>query len=146
MTFVKRREPSPCPRSGETLPFGHPDAIDLGLPAIQAPLALDRENSPSALSTPQAGSAEVGEIPFVLNLSCLYPLSVREETYLAAGHDSAAAAEFQSRDASPFALIVGVLCFCLAIVQILTLCVARIRGSAGRCCPRSRSRYGSLAC
>jgi hypothetical protein len=77
MTFVKRCEPSPCPRPGETLPFGHPDAIDLGLPAIQAQLALDRKNSPSALSTPQAGSAiKIGQIPFVLNLSCLYPVYV----------------------------------------------------------------------
>ena len=32
---------------------------------------------------------------FVNNLSCLYPVFVRGEAYLAAGQDSAAAAEFQ---------------------------------------------------
>jgi hypothetical protein len=38
---------------------------------------------------------ELGTIPFVANLSCLYHVYVRGEAYLAAGHGSAAGAEFQ---------------------------------------------------
>ena len=68
----------------------------LWLPAIQAQLALDRKNPASALNIPQAPSPlELGQIVFVNNLSCLYPVFVRGEAYLAAGQDSAAAAEFQ---------------------------------------------------
>jgi hypothetical protein len=59
-------------------------------------LALDRKNPASALNIPQAPSPlELGQIVFVNNLSCLYPVFVRGEAYLAAGQDSAAAAEFQ---------------------------------------------------
>ena len=44
----------------------------------------------------QAASAiELGTIPFVNNLSCLYPTYVRGEAYLAAGQGPEAAAEFQ---------------------------------------------------
>ena len=68
----------------------------LWLPAIQAQLALDRKNPASALNTLQASSPiELGSIPFVNNVSCLYPVYVRGEAYLAAGRGSAAAAEFQ---------------------------------------------------
>ena len=68
----------------------------LWLPAIQAQLALDRKNPALALNAPQAASPiELGEIAFVLNLSCLYPVYVRGEAYLAAGQGNAAAAEFQ---------------------------------------------------
>jgi tetratricopeptide (TPR) repeat protein len=68
----------------------------LWLPAIQAQLALDRKNPASALDAPQAASpTELGEIQFVNNLSCLYPVYVRGEAYLAAGQGNAAAAEFQ---------------------------------------------------
>jgi eukaryotic-like serine/threonine-protein kinase len=68
----------------------------LWLPAIRAQLALDRKNPGSALSVPQAASPiELGQIPFVANVSCLYPVYVRGETYLAAGQGSAAASEFQ---------------------------------------------------
>ncbi len=68
----------------------------LWLPAIQAQLALDRKNPAAALNTLQAGSVvELGQIAFVANLSCLYPVYVRGEAYLAAGQGSAAAAEFQ---------------------------------------------------
>jgi DNA-binding winged helix-turn-helix (wHTH) protein/tetratricopeptide (TPR) repeat protein len=68
----------------------------LWLPAIQAQLALDRKNPASALSDLQAASPiELGQITFVNNLSCLYPVYVRGEAYLAAGQGSAAAAEFQ---------------------------------------------------
>jgi hypothetical protein len=68
----------------------------LWLPAIQAQLALDRKNPAAALSVPQAASPmELGQIAFVMNISCLYPVYVRGEAYLAAGQGSAAAAEFQ---------------------------------------------------
>jgi tetratricopeptide (TPR) repeat protein len=68
----------------------------LWLPAIQAQLALDKKNPPVALNALQAASPiELGEIAFVLNISCLYPAYVRGEAYLAAGQGSAAAAEFQ---------------------------------------------------
>ncbi|MFZ0792202.1 MAG: hypothetical protein WAM65_00445, partial [Candidatus Korobacteraceae bacterium] len=68
----------------------------LWLPAIQAQLALDRKNPAAALTALQAASPiELGQIPFVANLSCLYHVYVRGEAYLAAGQGSAAAAEFQ---------------------------------------------------
>jgi serine/threonine protein kinase/tetratricopeptide (TPR) repeat protein len=68
----------------------------LWLPAIQAQLALDKKNPAAALNALQAASAiELGAIQFVANLSCLYPVFVRGESYLAAGQGSAAAAEFQ---------------------------------------------------
>jgi serine/threonine protein kinase/tetratricopeptide (TPR) repeat protein len=68
----------------------------LWLPAIQGQVALDKKNPASALTTLQAASSiELGQIPFVVNLSCLYPVYVRGEAYLAAGQGSAAAAEFQ---------------------------------------------------
>jgi|SRR5437016_327460 len=66
------------------------------LPVIQAKLALDRKNPASALNAPQAASpSELGQIWFVINISCLYPVYVRGEAHLAAGQGSAAAAEFQ---------------------------------------------------
>jgi hypothetical protein len=68
----------------------------LWLPAIQAQLALDRKNQGAALSYLQGASPiELGQIQFVVNLSCLYPTYVRGQAYLAAGQGSAAAAEFQ---------------------------------------------------
>jgi serine/threonine protein kinase/tetratricopeptide (TPR) repeat protein len=68
----------------------------LWLPAIQAQVALNRKNPAAALNTLQATSPiELGEIQFVNNISCLYHVYVRGETYLAAGQGSAAAAEFQ---------------------------------------------------
>ena len=68
----------------------------LWLPAIQAQLALDRKNPASALGVLQTGSPlEFGLIDFALNVSCLYPVYVRGEAYLATGQGNAAAAEFQ---------------------------------------------------
>src|SRR5256712_405005 len=70
----------------------------LWLPAIQGQLALDKKNPASALTALQAASSisiELGQIGFVMNISCLYPTYVRGEAYLAAGQGSAAAAEFQ---------------------------------------------------
>jgi hypothetical protein len=59
-------------------------------------LALDRKNPATALSALQAATPiELGQISFVINLSCLYHVYVRGEAYLAAGQGTAAAAEFQ---------------------------------------------------
>jgi hypothetical protein len=68
----------------------------LWLPAIQAQLSLNKKNPAAALNALQAASnIELGQIGFVNNISCLYHVYVRGEAYLAAGHGSAAAAEFQ---------------------------------------------------
>ena len=68
----------------------------LWLPAIDAQLALDKKKPADALNILQAASAvELGQIPFVNNISCLYPVYVRGEAYLAAGQPEAAAAEFE---------------------------------------------------
>jgi tetratricopeptide (TPR) repeat protein len=68
----------------------------LWLPAIQAQLALDRKNPAIALNALQSTSVlSLGLIPFVNNISCLYPVYVRGEAYLAAGQGGAAAGEFQ---------------------------------------------------
>ena len=68
----------------------------LWLPAIQGQLALNKKNPDAALNTLQAASAiELGQINYVANISCLYPVYVRGEAYLAAGKGTAAAAEFQ---------------------------------------------------
>jgi eukaryotic-like serine/threonine-protein kinase len=69
----------------------------LWLPAIQAQLALDRKNPAVALKGLQAASPiELGQIQFVINISCLYPTYIRGEAYLAAGLGKEASAEFQS--------------------------------------------------
>ncbi|MFY9741940.1 MAG: serine/threonine-protein kinase [Candidatus Sulfotelmatobacter sp.] len=58
--------------------------------------AINRKNSASALNAAlPASTIELGQIGFVLNLSCLYPIYFRGETYLAAGQGRAAAAEFR---------------------------------------------------
>src|ERR1039458_4643774 len=68
----------------------------LWLPAIRAQVALDKKNPAVALNVPQAASPlELGQIQFVMNISCLYPTYVRGEAYLAAGQGNAAAAEFR---------------------------------------------------
>jgi len=68
----------------------------LWLPPIQAQLALDRKNPAGALNALQeAAPIELGQIDFLLNLSCLYPTYVRGQAYLAARQGTAAAAEFQ---------------------------------------------------
>jgi eukaryotic-like serine/threonine-protein kinase len=68
----------------------------LWLPTIRAQLSLDGKNSTAALKNfPAVSPIEFGQIPFVANLSCLYPTYVRGEANLAAGQGSAAAAEFQ---------------------------------------------------
>jgi hypothetical protein len=66
------------------------------LPAIQAQLAPNRKNPTDAFNDLQAASPiELGQINFVVNLSCLYHTYVRGEAYLAAGQGNAAATEFQ---------------------------------------------------
>src|ERR1700722_1008441 len=69
----------------------------LWLPAIQGQVALDNGNPASALHFLQAAASplELGQIPFVANISCLYPTYLRGEAYLAAGQGAAAGAEFQ---------------------------------------------------
>jgi serine/threonine protein kinase/tetratricopeptide (TPR) repeat protein len=68
----------------------------LWLPPIQAQLALNGRNPASALNYLQSPSPiELGQIAFIMNISCLYPVYVRGNAYLAAGQGSAAAAEFQ---------------------------------------------------
>ena len=68
----------------------------LWLPAVQGQVALDRNNPSAALNALQAASSnELGQITFVVNLSCLYDIYIRGEAYLAAGQPGPASAEFQ---------------------------------------------------
>jgi eukaryotic-like serine/threonine-protein kinase len=68
----------------------------LWLPSIRGQLALNKNKSALAVNALQAATPiELGLIPFVNNLSCLYHVYIRGEAYLAAGQGSAAAAEFQ---------------------------------------------------
>jgi serine/threonine protein kinase/Tfp pilus assembly protein PilF len=68
----------------------------LWLPTIRAQLALNRNDPSRALNGLKSASAiELGLVPFTNNTSCLYPVYVRGEAYLAAGQGNAAAAEFQ---------------------------------------------------
>jgi eukaryotic-like serine/threonine-protein kinase len=68
----------------------------LWLPAIRLQLTMERRNPAADLNILQSASAiELGQIAFVLNLSCLYPVYIRGEAYLSAGQGSSAAAEFQ---------------------------------------------------
>jgi tetratricopeptide (TPR) repeat protein len=71
----------------------------LWLPAIKAQLALDKKDPDSAVKellpaeTPEA--IQFGQIPFVNNISCLYPTYVRGQAYLAARQGQKAAKEFE---------------------------------------------------
>jgi DNA-binding winged helix-turn-helix (wHTH) protein/tetratricopeptide (TPR) repeat protein len=71
----------------------------LWLPTIEAQEDLDRKNSAAAIKALQAASwpEEMGIIAFAANASgsCLYPMFIRGQAYLAAGQGAAAAAEFQ---------------------------------------------------
>jgi eukaryotic-like serine/threonine-protein kinase len=68
----------------------------LWLPTIQAQMALGRTNPALALTILQTTRRiELGIITFANNISCLYPVYVRGEAFLAAGQGTAAAAEFQ---------------------------------------------------
>jgi serine/threonine protein kinase/tetratricopeptide (TPR) repeat protein len=71
-------------------------AQSIWLPAIQAQLALDKKDPALAVNALEASKPiELAQMTFVNNISCLYPVYVRGEAYLAAGQGSAAAAEFQ---------------------------------------------------
>jgi eukaryotic-like serine/threonine-protein kinase len=60
----------------------------LWLPAIEAQVALDKKNPAAALSALETASPiELGQIEFVINISCLYPVYIRGEAYLAAYQD-----------------------------------------------------------
>jgi len=66
------------------------------LPAITAQIALDRRDPAAAvehLHPPR--NVDFGAIPFLANLSCLYPNYVRAQALLAHGEADAAASEFQ---------------------------------------------------
>jgi tetratricopeptide (TPR) repeat protein len=67
-------------------------------PSIKAQVALNRSDAAAALNAlqPVAPPIEFGEIGFVSNLSCLYPIYIRGQAYLAAGQGTQAATEFQS--------------------------------------------------
>jgi hypothetical protein len=68
----------------------------LWLPAIQAQLTLDKKNPTAALNALQAASPiELGQIQFVVNISCLYHTYIRGEAYLADGQGKESAVEFQ---------------------------------------------------
>jgi eukaryotic-like serine/threonine-protein kinase len=68
----------------------------LWLPAIQTQLALGRRApGPSLDSSQSASPIEYGSIPFVNNISCLYPTYVRGMADLSAGQGVAASDEFQ---------------------------------------------------
>jgi eukaryotic-like serine/threonine-protein kinase len=69
----------------------------LWLPASHAQLALDQKNPAAALNDLQvvSGPIELAQIPFAVNISCLYPTYIRGEAYLANGQGKEAAAEFQ---------------------------------------------------
>jgi hypothetical protein len=68
----------------------------LWIPTIRAQLALNAKNPAQAIQELQvAAPIELGQIGFVANISCLYPVYVRGEAYLASGDGGAAAAEFQ---------------------------------------------------
>jgi eukaryotic-like serine/threonine-protein kinase len=68
----------------------------LWLPAIQAQVALNKKNPAAALNALQAASPfELGQMGFVVNISCLCHVYVRGEAYLATPQGRAAAAEFQ---------------------------------------------------
>jgi eukaryotic-like serine/threonine-protein kinase len=69
----------------------------LWLPAIRAQLALNRYDFSVALTALQQTipPVEFGQIDFANDVSCLYPMYIRGEAYLAAGQGKEAAAEFQ---------------------------------------------------
>ena len=68
----------------------------LWLPTIDAQLALIRKNPAASINRLQAAApVELGFVPFLTNISCLYAVDVRGDAYLAMGNGNAAAGEFQ---------------------------------------------------
>ncbi len=99
LAFAMAGDPARAESLAEDLEKRYPldtQTQSLWLPAIEAQLELDRRNPTFALNALQAASSiELGQIMFLINTSCLYPVYVRGEAYLGAGQGSAAAAEFQ---------------------------------------------------
>jgi eukaryotic-like serine/threonine-protein kinase len=80
---------------GKRFPLGTQMQL-LWLPSIRAQLALNKKDPTAALTALQpAAPVELGLVPFTNNASCLFPVYVRGEAYLATGQGSAAATEFQ---------------------------------------------------
>jgi tetratricopeptide (TPR) repeat protein len=69
----------------------------LWLPLIRAQLALNRKVPAAAIKAlqPATPPIEYGNVPFLMNPSCLWTAYIRGEADLAAGQGGAAAAEFQ---------------------------------------------------
>jgi eukaryotic-like serine/threonine-protein kinase len=66
------------------------------LPTIDAQLALTKKQPAAAIGLLQSvAPVELGSVTFCTSVSCLYPVYVRGEAYMAAGNGSAAAGEFQ---------------------------------------------------
>jgi eukaryotic-like serine/threonine-protein kinase len=66
------------------------------LPTIDAQLALVRKQPNAAIGRLQSvAPMELGSVTFCTSVSCLYPVYLRGEAYLAAGNGTAAAGEFQ---------------------------------------------------
>jgi hypothetical protein len=63
-------------------------------PCNSGAIGAGSKGSLSPLNTLQASATELGMVPFVNNISCLYPVYVRGEAYLSLGQGSSAA-EFQ---------------------------------------------------
>jgi eukaryotic-like serine/threonine-protein kinase len=68
----------------------------LWLPTIDAQMELTSKKPAAAIIRLQAAApVEFGSVAFVNAVSCLYPIYVRGEAYLASGQGNAAAGEFQ---------------------------------------------------
>jgi tetratricopeptide (TPR) repeat protein len=74
----------------------HTQIQSLWLPAIRAQMALQEKNPAEAVrESAKSSSMELALIPFVVNVSCMYPTYIRGEAFLAAGDGRAAADQFQ---------------------------------------------------
>jgi eukaryotic-like serine/threonine-protein kinase len=74
----------------------HTQVQSLWLPTIDAQLALAKKKPAAAIDRLQATPLlELGYTPTHMNISCLYAVYVRGQSYLAAGQGSASAGEFQ---------------------------------------------------
>ena len=76
MAGDKVRAESLAQELGERFPL-HTQIQSLWLPAVRAQFALDKKDPPAALKTLPASPVELGQLQFVHNISCLYPVYVR---------------------------------------------------------------------
>jgi len=99
MAFAKAGDAARAEALAERLNQAYPldtQIQSIWVPAIQAQLALNRQNPAGAVDALQAAlPIELASTPFSNNLSCLYHSYFRGEAYLALGNGPAAAAEFQ---------------------------------------------------